>query len=332
MSTPYYIHKIKSALLSRFATPLTRRYKAKGVLAGGMGDFQFAGRFILYFADPPLIHLGDQLFHQPLINLLRESYDIRVALAGDAFSSFYESQGIQTISQAEFSSVTGAVIITKEDLAHSVSSLFPPGNLFLGFNYQAFDSEERITVLLTKHILDMLDRWQIEHKPMPDCDSDDFRPYVPEKALASLDTGDLFKEITADPNARWLVFNDFVNSGYVQAAKRRHMLHSVARERKAAGDRLIYVGTNSDRYERPDAPDFIDLDVRGAFGPLGLYKLFSLPNVVGTVSYDTFVMHVASAFYKDLYVVARKANGRERLRRTYIPMFPGAESTVKLYL
>ena len=115
----------------------------------------------------------------------------------------------------------------------------------------------------------------------------------------------------------------------VNADRRRPLLAMIARDRKSEGCAIVYIGSESDRRRFPEAPDFVDIDLRGKFDPVGLYKLFSLDAVHGIVTFDTFAMHVASAFRKDLYVVIREANKMDSYRRKFIPMYPDADEIVK---
>ena len=86
----YYARKLHNTLLTRFATPLIDRQTTPGLLSGGIGDFKFQRRFVFYFADTQYVHLGDQLFHQPLLSLWqRHGYDIKIATSPVLAPYFY---------------------------------------------------------------------------------------------------------------------------------------------------------------------------------------------------------------------------------------------------
>ena len=330
---PYYLYKLGNRLLTDFATPLGDRLAGPGTLSGAIGDFQFDRRAVFYFADTQLVHLGDQLFHQPLLSLWsRAGFDVRVAV-GAGFAPYYTSQGIEILAPEEYGNVRGAVIVTKNDLAHAVRKNFLQGNFFIGMNYHELAYPGRIVVGLSRAVYAALERRRLDLPELPPDDDPLYQPYVPSPLLAQRDCDLWAAQLTADPDARYLVYNDYVSSAFVEAKRRRSVIESLAREQRREGYKIIYVGTSQEKAQQPKTPDFIDIDLRGSFDPFGLYKLFSLPTVHGAISYDTFVMHVASTLRKDLYVVMRKGGDYwKRFRSKYVPMYPGADEIVRAYL
>ena len=324
----HYLDRIVARVGTSYLTPLTDKRIDSGIRAGRLGDFHFADRFVFYFADPNLIHLGDQLFHQALINYLQPHYDLSIA-AQPAFSRYFESQGLKMISPKDCASIRGAIIISKEDTAFQISRLFPSGNYFMGFGYGAMANDARVVVALTQLVAGMAADIGITLPPVPDEASDIYQPYIPSSCLAEYGRPDWIDAIENMPYDRVLAFNDVARSNILSAYKRKSILENQARELKAQGYGIVYIGSKEDRKNSPCAPDFVDVDVRGSFDALGLYKLFSLSKVAGVITYDTLVMHVASALKKDLYIVIKDLENLDAFRRKFIPMFPQADHLVR---
>ena len=326
----YYAHKIANTLLTKFVSPLASTQTGPGLLAGSIGDFRFDRRFVFYFADSRLVHLGDQLFHQPLIELWRSGYELNVAVSGP-FAPYFTSQGVRVISPDEYQSVAGAVIITKNDLAYDVAHRFPSGNYFVGVNYHLVQDPGPICYALARTVYDALTPLALDLPDLPGESSGVFTPYVPDGLIAEMREEKWVESITSDSGSKYLVYNDFVSSNHFAATRRMSVIAELARRRKAEGYKIVYTGSREEARKRPRPPDFVDVDLRGAFGPIGLYKLFSLDNVAGVISFDTFVMHVASAFRKDLYIVRKSVDYPAGYRRKYVPMYPGCDAIVKAY-
>ena len=160
-----------------------------------------------------------------------------------------------------------------------------------------------------------------------------YKPYVPPVQHSQADWKNLLHEDeSAHPNTAsgYLVYNDYVSSAYLEAKMREPIIREQGRRKKAEGYRLIYTGTEREKQARPQVPGIVDLDLRGKLSALDLYQLFAQSNVRGVICYDTFVMHVASALRKDLYVTMKK-RGRnwQGYKSRYIPMYPGANDIVK---
>ncbi len=323
----YYGYKLAQTLLTRFAPGLREIKKRPGILSGKIGDFEFGGKFIFYFADEHLVHLGDQLFHQPLFNLLRTKYEVLIA-TGAVMAPYYAAQGLKTISRAEYSSMQGAVIITKNDLAYACSKLFPNGNLFIGVNYHQLEDKSPITYALTKSVFEIVGPFVADLPALPSSDDAVYAPYVPD--FSNADRPTWLSEL--DANEQYLAFNDVVNSNQISAKRRHHLLLEMADRKKNEGHKIIYIGSEKDRLASPVSPSFVDIDLRGKLKPIELYRLFASENVHGIISYDTFVMHVASALRKDLHVVMRSSRWPVEFRQKYIPMFPGGEGIVKEFV
>ncbi len=328
----YYARKVHNTLLTRFATPLGNRQTGPGLLSGSVGDFAFKRRFVFYFADAQYVHLGDQLFHQPLISLWqRHGYDVEIA-TGPILAPYFLAQGLKLVQPEEYAEVHGAVIITKNDLAHSITELFPNGNFFVGVNYHLVEYPGPICVGLARAVYSALERLAIDLPPLPDGRDGLYKPFVPAETRGEEGWEKLLREdAQAYPSARgYLAYNDFVSSAYLEAKLREPIIREQGKRLKAEGYRLIYTGTEREKITRPNAPPIVDLDLRGKLSALDLYRLFAQPNVHGVICYDTFVMHVASALHKDLYVTMKK-RGRnwQTYKSRYIPMYPGADDIVK---
>src|SRR3989344_3029738 len=92
----HYAHKIKERFLSRLICWRKSIYKEPGVWCVSPRGFSFKGTIILAFWDPDLVHLGDQLFHEPLARFIKNKYTLKVA-TDSRLEEFFRLSGFQTV-------------------------------------------------------------------------------------------------------------------------------------------------------------------------------------------------------------------------------------------
>jgi hypothetical protein len=323
----YYAGKLRATVLSRIAALRWKLQRRPGVLHGPIGEFRFSGTIVFTFWNPALIHLGDQLFHQPLMQLLASRFDVRIGV-DNGLGPYFRALGFATLGarEAQALALQGAVLIGKDDVLHEVMRLAGEGNYFIGLNYPRLPEDERVTTALARAVLRILRELQILDLGT---DVPELPPPTPPAALLA-PAGDRpwVAQLQAS-GRRLLVFNDFVASDHLNARRRAKLLAQLARQKRSEGYRLVYVGSEADRRRAPATPDFIDHDLRGQLELIELYRLFGLGNVEGLISFDTFIAHVASQVGKDLYIVVKNLRKKDSFRARFVPMHQAANGLVK---
>ncbi|HVN26437.1 MAG TPA: hypothetical protein VMT99_02175 [Candidatus Paceibacterota bacterium] len=321
----YYIHKVVAHGLSELVALRRTVYREPGMRAVAPSDFSFSGTFVLAFWDPILVHLGDQLFHEPLARALKRVGAVKIVV-DPRLEPYFKGLGYDTIRLAELGQ-GGHVFISKNDMLHAITSRFPQAAA-IGIDYAAIEGGDRVVVAMIGLVSRALQGLGLQ--PLPALSGPDFEPAVPASLTRGCESAPWAASIAHD--GRYLAFNNYVASGIVEAKQREHLLVELVQKMKDEGYRIIHTGSAGDKRNDPRAYPFVDIDLRGRFSPTDLFSLFAHPAVRGVVSFDAYVVHVASLLKKDLYVVAKSAATKDAFGRRFVPMFPGGERLLKEYL
>ena len=294
-----------------------------GVVFGSFGARNFSGTVVFAFSNPRLVHLGDQLFHEPLMRALSGRFDLRIN-GPTELAPYFRALGYKVDDGADIPE--GSLVVSKHDMAADISRRARQRAHFLGLDYSRFAGEEPVAVALTRIALENLERLSSEVKAADLLARLSFVPEVPaidvesERWLAAL-----------SPAERYYVYNNYVASEFLDAVDKENVLEQIARRRRQEGFRIVHTGSARDRARDRESRDFVDVDIRGEMPASSLFILFSLPNVEGVISYDTFVMHAAAACRKKLNVVIKQGQYKTLYRKRYVPMFPEIPGLIEFW-
>ena len=319
----YYLYKAvhKGASLVSYAS--RGRHPEGGVFEIIPRNFKFGGKVVLAFWDTKLVHLGDQLFHEALIRYLVKN-NIEVLTVGDSWlNKYFQALGAKNISfeNLKKEDTQGTIFISKDDLGYQFLSNFRHGNAFLGIDYAALKSQEKVNLAILRIFLDLLEKIDAIKSVTEEIQKINPAPEVPKEILSGYENADWLKNI-ANQNQKFLAFNNYLASGFLEASVRKRILENLARQKKQAGWAIIHLGSPKEKANDRKKYDFIDYDLRGKLQPLDLIKLFSLENVKGIISFDTYAMHAASLCQKDLHIVVKNARRKKEIEQRFVPFFP----------
>jgi len=110
----------------------------------------------------------------------------------------------------------------------------------------------------------------------------------------------------SDFEAQFVVFNNYVNSGFFRLFFIKNIvLEERCEYLKKQGFKVIHVGSPADKSSDSRRYDFVDIDLRGQLPMNDLLDLLSSHNVHEIVTYDNFIMHMAHIFNKSTSVLFR---------------------------
>jgi ADP-heptose:LPS heptosyltransferase len=325
----YYLYKILNKVLSRVVYIRNGKKIERGIFEIIPKNFEFQSKIVLSFWDKNLMHLGDQLFHVPIIKNFINRYEFYVC-GESPLNPYFEYLSAKICGYKNFK-IKGAIFIGKDDMAYSFWKKFGKENFYIGINYAVLQYEEKITVSLLSILLNALKRFDENIDVDKELNRADFSFPIFENKNLDEEERKILENISKE-DKKFLVFNNYVASDYISARKRINLLEKIAKEKKEEGYSIIHIGSKKDKINDKKNYNFVDYDLRGKLNPLTLFNLFNLNNVYGIISFDTFPMHVASIFKKDLYVVVRKEERKEIYRKKFIPCYPNGSDIVKLYL
>jgi hypothetical protein len=300
--------------LYMYARNLTfmRRHERSG------GVFDFAG-----LAAPPAsvgfdisnarhVHLGDQLFYEPVMRAFRESGVAVVVSPIPAARGYFREAGYEVVEPR---------VVLEQALR--VSSIWMYGYMPRSARRERFLYLNPIDHHITGPVAEFLAAGALRAASLdPEAVKLDGRPYVVQPGPTPLD----------DQRGRWLVFNDTVASGWfrVTPADRRAVARA-AEEMRREGFRVVRVGTEAERVARPESVGVEDLDLRGKTSVMDLFRLLRSPKVAATVSFDHVVAHMGIACGKPAVVRLRRmsASHADFMKHRLIPPF-GSRTSVDI--
>lgn len=269
------------------------------------------------FSDTTLVHLGDQLFHVFLVRHLA-SRGADVWVATPSLQKLFASLGAKVGTPQ----AAPRLIVSKNDAAPAAKKQFPKST-FLGIGYGGMRSTDRVASDIARLTLKELSDQGAELGNAGDVSYDNI-DFTPDSAGSEW----LAKLQQIDEGKGFLGWNATIASGQLQGNARRGEVHAKARELRDAGYRIVQLGSKGERETEGPAPDFVDLDLRGYVSPEDTFAFLKAPGVRGIVSFDNFLVHVATLTGSQVWVVYRYAKRIEEFRARYIPFFPSQKDVV----
>lgn len=325
-----FFYYSKKAVAKIFSKALSVRYglaRERAVYAGSFGNYVSSKTVVLAFWDRTLVHLGDQLFHQPLVeHLLARGYAV-VIDDTTPLAPYFAALGARVASVADLQKeeLVGALFVSKDDMVFDIWKKFGKGNAVACINYGGLESDDRVALSLARIVLRTL-------KVLGDDAGDEkdivaWRPDVPE---AMTHAGTAWEEkLRAAGDKKIVAFSNYVASDIVQAKGREKILENMAREKKREGYVLAHLGSAKEKREDARGYDFIDIDLRGEIGVLELFTFFADARVAGLVGFDAYNLHVAVLCGKDAWVVMKDESKKEHYAKKFVPMHQALERYVK---
>jgi len=256
------------------------------------------------FSDSRFVHVGDQLFFEPILRQLRvHGFTVKV---------------IPTVAMREYFVDAGYSVVSVPEMLAQDLRVAPI------WMYDSIDRQERtrrfvyinsadhgmilpVTNHLTKYLMRLLN---VEF----DERAADCRPHkiTGESALINGITGPI------------LIYNDSVDSGGFRLSKMHYgKLLEIAEGKQREGYTLVRVGTNPERAQNPKGLPFPHIDLRGETSVLDLFRLLGSANTVGSISFDTVIAHLALLYEKPAWICMRifSKSHAEHVRRFVWPSY-----------
>lgn len=316
-------------LLSRLVLLGGKFTRQPGIVTGTMRQSSFEPqKMVLCFWDTELVHLGDQLFHCQLIEAYRNHFDIHV-VCPRVMVSFFKSLNVKAYPVSELKPLDfeSALLISKNDMLFSVYQMFPKNNHFIGIDYGKTQSKERISNTIVSVVTQYLRELNWLNDVSESAHSISFVSSL-VKLNEELKPNAFLTEL-AQLNQSYYVYNPYVASNHLSARKRKGKLLEMANDLKQKGFGIILAGSQNDLSSDLQTYEIADLDARGKLTALELFNLFSMPQVLGLISFDTYIAHVATLCHKDLHIVMKSDKNLDFYREKFIPMLPGREEILK---
>lgn len=330
----YYFYKGKNKIYTLIFERIKKFQMINNLAIFNLPDnFQFSKKVIFCFWDPKLVHLGDQLFYQPVIDFLNKQFQVEI-ITYSAMKNYFSSLGYKTyvLDEKENEKIEGAILITTKDMFWEITRKFSKNNIFFGIEFSSPPKAKRVVEIIFEIILEVFKKLNISCKTS-DLDNVNLCPIFSSSILEKYKNSSSLKIFLENLDKKFFLFNNYIFSRFIGIGpKRKKMLEDLAKEKKKEGYLIVHTGSKKDKETDRKKYDFIDYDLRGITEPLELFKILSLDNVYGVISFDTFIMHVASMLRKDLYIVIKsRLTGKknENIIKIFVPMASCFKNLIK---
>jgi ADP-heptose:LPS heptosyltransferase len=243
---------------------------------------------IFYFDDPVMMHLGDQLFYEPICRLFRENAFFVSIAATDSMRNYFKSIGYNVVDKIDFSKYD--LIITSTRFLYTLRKV-KNNILFIRTEYPSID-KPLINDLITKLSLFFSFKVNVDSKPN----------YY---NLKDLNRKNLYQ---IEHDKKYIIFSNYLVSGSFRVLPIKfEKLENFARcfIKSNPDFNIIHLGTKNEMLRDKKNYSFVNIDLRGKTNVEDLYLLASLPNVYYYIGFDSFLMHLFFLQNKKAFVMSR---------------------------
>lgn len=277
----YIIFKFYSKLISFLYTkktglPLVRKRGQPNILS----------KKILFDFSHFTTHLGDRLFFLPLLyHLNAQGYQIYLSKNDRISKNFLNKVCIQKIHFLEMDSIGYSEVIVVVPNP-SVSDIYKKyrNSFYIDFNDNFCN--KKIAEQLLESISTIL---KIQTQ------------------LVKLTTNfEKKSNWLSGTKPQYYLFNNYLDSGrFRKLFLNEKLLLNKANQLRSQGYYIIHIGSLQDKNNDCNKYVFVNLDLRGITDPSDLPGLISDPRVIGVISYDNVLMHLAGLYCKDAWILFR---------------------------
>lgn len=266
-----------------------------------VNSLKSSSRVAVVFFDSKITHIGDQIFFDTLIQNLCISFDHVDIISTNAMKGYFKFFGHNVIDKLDFDPSKYDLMITR------IEELFNFKNFT---KFDNFKNHKSKTIFINTVEKSIQDRITVEIvRSVYQC----IRVEPPNINLIPRAPSGLFQESALDENKEYLIYSNYVDSGWFRIGKNdRKLLQDCAiKLAKEHGFTILHVGTLKDKDNDTQTipfsfSDYIDL--RGCTTVEQLFSLCQLKNVKVCVTFDTFVFHAASFSHTKCYVRMKKSS------------------------
>jgi hypothetical protein len=285
---------IKNYLLKIWLLTSRKLFNTKYALSAGfyvIGSAPKNLRLVIFeLSDERFIHIGDSLFFEPIMQyFLLIGIEVKV-VPTQKMKEYFKIAGYSRPNNSDMR--TADIICSTYWMWSSVNRLSECTKIYFDF------SNSNIKNYASEYFINELSKFlNIDIKK-----NSIIRPYKPNV---------LFKSVN-NSRSNFIIFNNSVESGKFRISnKSGEIIINQVKKLRADNYKIIAIGAYVED-SKNDLKDIIDIDLRGKTSVMDIFSLFNCDNVIGSVSYDTAIAHIAMIYDKTVWIKFRK------FRRLYI--------------
>lgn len=260
-----------------------------------------------YLDNSLFIHLGDQLFFEPVLRLLANQYDTSIRPTPD-MTEYFTMSGKQVIRNDKIFDCD--ILVTREELLPDVVKKTRAD--IISINTLSNKMGYRISEAITRHLAQYVDG------EIPDCF--DFSPWKPFDAKKNGGAGKV-------------ILAPYVESGWFRVwTSDVERLSLQAKEyAQQYGFTLCLTGGKADTKNQPPSVIGNDFeDWRGRFSPYQFLQILAAGDIARVFTFDTFAFHAAFAYGIPVTVKIRRSFPKRKqfIENHFLPSYSCQENRV----
>lgn len=290
MKTLVYIFKMLLIIfLERIV--FVRKIRFENLYVFFKGSLIPGSKVLFYFPDSSLMHLGDQIFFEPILRLFKENNFAVCVIPTSTMRNYFDGLGYD-VRTPELLNCDDFDLVISPSRFLRISTIFSKRNkVFVQTVYDRMKSPL---------IVDMLNKitslFNLENNVTS-------KPQLPLSFKKNGKVKSLIQIVKT--NSQLVLYSNYINSGRFRLKNSRSdTLYKYCAE-NLKNHFIIHLGTLEDKYNDDQTYDFVGLDLRGC---LTIDELIEFMMGIGSftfVGFDNVIMHLAFILNADCRIVSR---------------------------
>lgn len=288
----YFLLKLKIAI---FGNLILQKYKwGKNSFYLGEKKEKY-NRILIYLNNKYLAHMGDQIFFEPLLQILKKK-NIKIDIAvTDGIKEYFKTLNYNVINDPILNDYE--LIISRSDFYYELKNY---QNIFL---IKTTGLDDKVCNVISREVVNFLN---IE---------ENYRKYkISKYENKGARVSNLIKKLIEDSETKYIIYSNYIDSGSMFSNKKNFIkleefCKEYSRQKKY---KIIHVGTKKDKENDIKIYDYIDIDLRGKTTVEDLCYLISQENIIMYIGMDNFIMHLCFIYNKELHVCIRTKGSQKR--------------------
>ena len=242
---------------------------------------------LLYLPDEKIMHLGDNLFFEPLANnLTKLGFKVFICPI-NAMQFYFSDLGYKIANDTKLSKYD--LIISKTDFYWRLRGL---KNQILLIDTTSLKIKSPLCDDIVNKVFDEL-KLKIKSKN-----------FTPSLLNYPLDTS---KFSFIKKSDKYIIFNNYINSGSIRSGvnHQKLIIKFIKNLKESTGCKVIHSGSRKDKLNDLNKYDFVDFDIRGKSSVKDIIALCAHKNLIYNVSFDAFQMHLFFILNKKSFILFR---------------------------
>lgn len=278
-----------------FASFILKKYKI------GKNSF-FIGKkkkkyntILIYLNNRYLAHMGDQIFFEPLMQILKEkeiNFEICIT---EPLSDYFKSLNYRVVQKPNWNSYD--LIISRSDFYYELRN---KENIFL---IKTLNLEERICKTISKEAVNFLG-----------LDIKNIDKSISRIKIPNIIENEYIKNIMNDKVNEYIIFSNYIDSGSMFSNRKnfKRLEEFCKKYKKNKKIKILHIGTKKDKINDHKVYECVDIDLRGKTTVTELMWLISNSNIKTYIGMDNFVMHIFYIYFKNVNVCIRAKGSKYR--------------------